>query len=218
MGGWLIRSELRRHTTRYDIGERTHKRKAHTRKGVSLFLVGVRSNACQSSGMAQLCKACVHPRRYEIDQALISGVENQTQIAERYGISQQNAQRHKAKHIAKALVQTHDKAVALLTDPDSVQNTLAVQMLAKRAHAEKLGALAEQEKDWKTALLALREWRQLVESQERIALERRIDYRDVARSDSWKRLQSLLVRWLSPVPGAVDALRAALDEYLDGNT
>jgi hypothetical protein len=54
-----------------------------------------------------LCRACKHEKRTEIDKALLSG-EAPRQVSARYGLSTTGLQRHQ-KHIAPSLIKARDK-------------------------------------------------------------------------------------------------------------
>jgi hypothetical protein len=157
----------------------------------------------------------------EINAALVAGHPSMGSIGQLHGIRTGSLVRHKRNHLPDTLI-AQETAIARATGaaPTVIAGVVVSnggihdELQSLRANAERLGQLAEAGKDFKTALLAIRELRQLVESQERIMSDRRGQAADIAQSPSWKRLQSRLVLALNGVPGAIEAMQTAIREHV----
>lgn len=53
--------------------------------------------------MTMTCKACAHPRRSDLDQALVAGTESLRNIAVEFGLSLTGLHRHAGRHVPRAL-------------------------------------------------------------------------------------------------------------------
>lgn len=174
-----------------------------------------------NGGKGRACLCCTHLYATEINAALVAGVPSMRVLAKQHGLHAGSLVRHKRNHLPDALL-AQETAIARAMGATPVvvagmvvkAGSIHDELQSLRLSAERLGQLAEDGKDYKTALLAIRELRQLVESQERILSDRRGMAADIAQSPSWKRLQSRLVDALGPVPGAIEALQAALREHV----
>jgi hypothetical protein len=108
--------------------------------------------------MPQTCKACKHPNRRAIDAALASG-ESLRSIAGRFAISDTSLCRHKEHNsasIVKAAERREERLGDNLLDEIRRMNRKAWELLGK----------AEAEGDFRGAIVALREARECVESQD----------------------------------------------------
>jgi hypothetical protein len=110
--------------------------------------------------MPRVCTICGHPKRSEIDEALLRS-DSLRNIAERYGTSATALHRHKAEHLPAHLVKA--KEVAEILDADNLIDHL------QRLRMETLDILAGAKRsgDSRTMLLAI----QRAEAQLRLAGE-----------------------------------------------
>ena len=106
--------------------------------------------------MPRTCTVCNHPGREEIERGLLAG-EPFRHIAARSGTSTGALQRHRAEHLPAVLVEAHDAAEIARSD------NLLDQVFELQARAFGILAKAEAAGDWRSALLAIRESRELVE-------------------------------------------------------
>lgn len=106
------------------------------------------------------CTVCKHPRRAEIDEALIAGGDN-ARIGKAFGPSRDAIRRH-ATHVL-AIVKKYDETTALARGGD-----LKAKMLLREDDLLRLREKAEADHDIPTAIAAIRELRQFHELQARM--------------------------------------------------
>jgi hypothetical protein len=106
--------------------------------------------------MAMPCTTCKHPRRAQIDEALVTGSESLSELSHSYGLSPAALHRHKT-HIPEALT------VAKQAREVSEATTLLerIESLIRECHG--IAARAQREKQWIAATGALREVRLCLE-------------------------------------------------------
>ena len=98
--------------------------------------------------MPRVCTVCGHPKRNEIDEALLRS-DSLRNIAERFGTSATALHRHKAEHLPVHLVKA--KKAAEVLDADSLIEHLQVL----RVETLDVLAAAKEAKDNKTLLAAV---------------------------------------------------------------
>jgi hypothetical protein len=149
------------------------------RRGV---LPGVLPRLQGTFRMPRTCTVCTHPEREGIEQALIAGAAFRD-IARQFRVSKDAVARHKAEHLGKLLAE----AEAARAD------SLLEKLQTLEAEAARLGKLAERSKDYRGALLSVRERARLLEllmrKTEGAELERRLEeLEELARSKrDWRR-------------------------------
>jgi hypothetical protein len=106
--------------------------------------------------MPQTCTLCKHPRRNDIDRALLAG-DSFRHIAAQYGTSTGALQRHKADHLPKTLLKAQAAQEVVRAD------TLLADVRTAEGRSERLYGAAEgileralEAADLKTALNAIR--------------------------------------------------------------
>ncbi len=106
--------------------------------------------------MSRTCSICTHPRREEIDKAIVAGVPFR-KIAQDFGVSRSSVDRHqKNGHIPEELAKaTKAKEVAQA-------DTLLAQVTKLKERANKILDTAEKE-GTREACMALREVRSIIE-------------------------------------------------------
>ena len=108
--------------------------------------------------MPQTCKACKHPQRREIDAALAAG-ESMRNIASRYGMSEAAVCRHKS-HTSTQIVKAAERR------EDRLGDNLVDELLRINRKAWELLAKMEAEGDHRGSVVALREVRECVSTQD----------------------------------------------------
>jgi hypothetical protein len=156
--------------------------------------------------MPQACKVCRHSKRSEIDRAILNGDASRL-IAARYGASDSSVRRHKP-HVASRIVQAHQAEVLSSAD------TLLHEVESLKRRADLLGSQAEEAKDVRTALVAVRELTRLAELQARLVGAMRDNPGSVANHPAWHRLRSELLFALQPFPEASGAVVSAIQRVL----
>jgi hypothetical protein len=106
--------------------------------------------------MARKCTVCTHPRRYEIDEALVSG-QPCAVLSARYGtIGRMALQRHRAEHLPVALVRAQGAKETVTGE------SLLAKAVSLGEEARQIGKLARKRGDLRTALNAIREQTRIV--------------------------------------------------------
>jgi hypothetical protein len=135
--------------------------------------------------MARTCTVCRSPERDAIDHALLAGASIRD-IAGQFRLSKTAVARHKAEHLGKVLAEAEAHQAARA-------DSLLEKLQALEAEAARLGKLAERSKDYRGALLSVRERARLLEllmrKTEGAELERRLEeLEELARSKrDWRR-------------------------------
>ena len=143
--------------------------------------------------MPRTCTACSHPRRDDIDRGLLEGAPLRN-IAKRFSLSAAGLVRHN-KHLSATLANSHKKVEILRADG------LMEHLSHLTADASRLKQKAEKVKDYRTALLGVREESRLLElgmrlsaeMESRASADSELDNRDV-RSLTEEQLLRLIAR------------------------
>ena len=106
--------------------------------------------------MPQTCSICKHPKRAEIDKALLKNIPMR-KIAKEYFVSESAIYRHRQRHVSKALVQ----AQAVQENIQGGNLLQQVQFLLEKTYS--LLGQAESAGDLRAALAATKEIRSTVE-------------------------------------------------------
>jgi hypothetical protein len=155
--------------------------------------------------MPRSCTVCVHPKREEIDRALVGETSNLS-VSSLFGVSESAARRHKANHLPAKLVMA--RAAEEVAQADSLLDQ--VRDLQERA----LGILdkAEGAGELRTALSAIREARGNLELLAKLLGE--LDDRpqvNISISPEWLELRTVIVGALEPHPQARESVLKALE-------
>ncbi len=155
--------------------------------------------------MPRSCTVCEHPKRDEIDRALV-GESSNLSVSSLFGVSESAARRHKANHLPETLAKSHEADEAARGD-----DLLAgVRNLQERTLAILEGA--EEGKDRRVALSAIREARSNLELLARLLGE--LNDRpqiNLTIAPEWVELRALIVGALEPHPDALRAVVGALE-------
>ena len=156
--------------------------------------------------MPRSCTVCAHPKREEIDRALVEGV-SAAEISGRYRtVGERAVRRHRSNHLPAKLVMA-EKA-AEVAEADSLLDQ--VGDLQRRALA--ILDTAEAAGELKTALSAIREARGNLELLAKLLGE--LDESPVVNlnvSPEWLELRAVIVTALEPHPEALGAVVGALE-------
>ncbi len=158
--------------------------------------------------MPGTCSVCVHPDRRTVDEAIVGRVPYRDIVRRHEGLSISAVSRHRQRHLTPALV-----VLAAEQERDHGETLLAqLQALYRRVRA--ILDAAERDGSPATALSAVREARQLLESIGRVTGELddrpQVQVVNLAASQEWQALQVLILRALAPFPEARLAVAGAL--------
>jgi hypothetical protein len=160
--------------------------------------------------MPRSCTLCEHPRREEMDKALVKDSSNLS-ISSLFGVSESAVRRHKANHLpAKLVMAQAAEEVARADDLLSQVKNLQDRALAILDAAEEAGEL-------RTALGAIREARGNLELLAKLLGE--LDERPVVNlnvSPQWLELRAVIIGALEPHPDARGAVLRALEQARSG--
>jgi hypothetical protein len=160
--------------------------------------------------MPRTCSVCKHPRKAEIDAALISD-EPYRIIAERFGTSASATYRHR-DHLPSSLLAAQEVEEVARAD------SLLDQIRDYQAHVDRLTRKAEQAGDFRTALSGLREARGYLELLAKLVGE--LDDRpqiNLNISPEWLELRAVIVGALDPHPDALQSVLGALESAENGS-
>ncbi len=153
--------------------------------------------------MPRVCKVCGHKKRAEIDEAIIRG-ESIRGIAKRYGFSPASMQRHK-EHIPPVLAKAHEAQEVVRADD------LLGKLAGLEEDARRIGQKAENKKDLRTALSAVRELSRIIELLARLRgeiQENQVTVNVLAGNPEWLMIRGRIMEALEPFP---EARRAVVD-------
>jgi hypothetical protein len=111
--------------------------------------------------MPRTCTICAHPKREEIDHALLSG-KTYREITGNFPVSKSSLERHR-NHITASLLKSRE-AEEIARGDDLVEDLRALAVEANRLKAE-----AEKSGNVRAAIAALREITRLIELRAKIA-------------------------------------------------
>lgn len=156
--------------------------------------------------MAQLCSCCNHPRRQDIDKAIVAGESNRS-IARQFDVSKDAVARHRKAHIAPKVAKAAEArervgADKLLEIMESLLSTSIGCIRDARASG-----------DNRTALTAVRETRETAKVLLEVAGE--LDNGPVVQiiqNPQYQRIEAVIMQTLEPYPEARLKLVAALRE------
>lgn len=162
--------------------------------------------------MPRACTVCIHPKRPEIDSALLAS-EPFRHIASRFDTSTAALQRHKADHIPAHVATAKDAADVAIADD------LLQQIKALRNKAISILQKAEEAGDYRTALMGIREARGCVETL--LEVEGELDRRGVVNvvvNPEWIEIRTILLAALKPYPEAAQAVAGRLQAIEEGQS
>jgi hypothetical protein len=126
--------------------------------------------------LAGKCSICEHPKRSEIDRALVTRSASMRNIAEQFGVSTTALARHKKGHIPRLVEAAHAAAGAHAATSG---RELIDELEALRGRVRAILDRAEEGGELRVALQAVRELRETIKAQAELGvaaeLERRVD-------------------------------------------
>lgn len=118
-----------------------------------------------TAAMGRNCNVCAHPEREAIDAAIAQSSIPNRRIGMQYGFSEKSIRRHAGSHVSRSLVAADHARHATRAD------AILSQILQFQAKAAELGEKAEKNRDYRTALLGIREVRGYLELLTKVGLE-----------------------------------------------
>lgn len=157
--------------------------------------------------MARPCTICTHPRRTEIDQALVAGITSNTAIATKFDVIETSLRRHRENHLPAKLAQAQEAhEVAQADDLLGQVRSLQERTLVILQTAEQAGEL-------RTALAAIGQARGNLELLARLLGElhdQEVKVAVLVTSPDWLRVRGAILTALDPHPAARQAVVEAL--------
>ena len=161
--------------------------------------------------MPRSCTICEHPEGEAIDSALVGDASNRS-IASLFDVSEASVRRHKANHLPAKLLMAQKAAEVVQAD------NLLEQLRDLQQSTLKILAEAEQAKQYRTALGAIREARGNLELLAKLLGE--LDDRptvNVLISPEWLELRTVIVGALEPYTDARGAVLRAIEGAGNGS-
>ena len=161
--------------------------------------------------MPRSCTICEHPEREAVDRPLVGETSNSS-IASLYDVSEASVRRHKANHLPAKLVMA-EKAAEVLQADNLLEQLRDLQQSTLNILAE-----AEQAKQYRTALSAIREARGNLELLAKLLGE--LDDRpqvNVLISPEWLELRAVIVGALESYSEARGAVLKAIEGAGNGS-
>ena len=116
--------------------------------------------------MSRRCTVCQHPRRKEIDKAILTGNETLWEMAKRFSLSKQALHRHKANGHTSQLV-----AKALDAKDVAMADSLLVQIKHLVEEAKSILEMAKENGDLRIACMAIGQMRAVLETLAKVSGE-----------------------------------------------
>jgi hypothetical protein len=161
--------------------------------------------------MPRSCTVCEHPEREAIDRVLVGDASNRS-VASLYDVSEAAIRRHKANHLPAKLVMAEKAAEVVQAD------NLLEQVRDLHQSTLNILAEAEQSKQYRTALSAIREARGNLELLAKLLGE--LDDGptvNVLVSPEWLELRAVIVTALEPYTDARGAVLRAIEGASNGS-
>ncbi len=153
--------------------------------------------------MPRTCTVCAHPDNHAVDLELVNRAPYRT-VAHRYAVSTDALKRHLREHVPQVLVKGREAEEAARADD------LLAELRSEKADIQRLKGLAEEEADYRAALLAVDKALKALELQARVA--QLIDKPTEVNLLIAHNVQTAIVRALDPYPQARIAVADALAE------
>jgi hypothetical protein len=142
--------------------------------------------------MSRPCSICIHKDRADIEEAFLAG-NSYRNIAERFSLSSAGIHRHK-KHIVETLALSQEARDMVRADG------LLLQVQDLQARTRNILDAAEDAKDLRTALVAIREARRNAELLAKLTGELQQEGTLVLVAPQWIQLRSIILNTLKPYP------------------
>jgi hypothetical protein len=160
--------------------------------------------------MPRPCTICAHPEHHAINVALVNR-DPYRNITQHYGVSKYALTRHAKEHLPELLARAKDAVE--IAEADTLLDR--VEGLYKRTEA--ILEAAEEDKEYSTALAAIRECRGNLELLGRVTKElESAPTLNLHLNPEWLELRALIVRAVEPFPEARDSILRALEGASNG--
>lgn len=153
--------------------------------------------------MPPLCTICTHPKRKEVEKAIVAG-ESSRSIAKRFGSSSAAVLRHKNNHIAEHLEKAQE--VKEVAQADS----LLEEISNLRSRVVTVLDETERVRDWQTFLKAHKELRSYLELFAKLEGRLQSNQVNILVQPVWIEVKAVIMSALKPYPQAAAAVVEAL--------
>jgi hypothetical protein len=156
----------------------------------------------------QPCTICEHPKRREIDRALVVPTANIHKISQEFAVSYDSLYRHHHNHLPEKV----RKSAVLKEIREADRNVRVVDALLGKA--VKILQDAEASGDLRTALNAIRTALEVVRTLAELTGELQAGPQvQIVNSPQWVELRAIILQTLEPFPEARIRLAERLQEY-----
>lgn len=161
--------------------------------------------------MARLCTICIHPKRREIDAAIVAH-DSRAVIARRFHVVENAVRNHKEQHLSSAL-----RAAINGRELQHSDNLISrLRELVAEAHAALVAA--KDGDDWELVLKAVQRMEKQIELEARLlgtidgggAGAATTTVNVLVASSEWAQLRAVILAALEPYPDALRALSNSL--------
>ena len=164
--------------------------------------------------MSARCAACTHPKRDELDSAIVAG-QTLRAIGKQYGMSASAVLRHRDRHLSPALA-----AMAARREEEAASGLVAqVRQLVRRA--DELYTAAAKDGRSSAALAALKEMRGSLELLGKATGELKdaspVTVISVQASEEWQQIRAVILSTLMAYPEARQAVAGRLLQLNERN-
>jgi hypothetical protein len=159
--------------------------------------------------MPRTCSICRHPRKGDINQALVDGGTYRS-ISKEFDVSPPALLRHKKDHLPASLVRAREAREAASAD------ALLADVCKLKRQAGRILRQSQRDGDRRTSLAAIRELRGVIELLGKLAGElREVPTVNVLVSSQYLELRQTITTTLAPYPEARAAAARALKDLPD---
>lgn len=166
--------------------------------------------------MARTCTVCSHPKRPEIDRALLAGEESNRRIASQYDVSERAIREHKKNHLAERLA----KAAERNAEAD-VRTAIDVVAQLRTINGAAVSILTEarKAKDGDLALKAIDRIQRQLELQAKLIGDLSDgSVTNITINGEWVAIRAVVVEALRPYPDAAVAVAERLSVIEGGKS
>ncbi len=162
--------------------------------------------------MARKCSICSHPEQDAINERLVAGEAN-TKLSSEFVVSEAALRRHKEKHLPERLLRARE--VEEISDADR----LKTELQSVKADVRRLADRAEEEGDYRTALMGCDKALKALELQGKLLqlIETTRPQVNIHLSPEWLELRGLIVAAVEPHPEARESILRALEGASNGS-
>jgi signal transduction protein with GAF and PtsI domain len=160
--------------------------------------------------MPRPCTICSHEASWQIDLDLVRRVAYRT-VAHHHGVSVDALKRHVKEHLPERLLRSQE--VQDVADADLIKRELE----SEKADISRLKSKAEEDQDYRTALMACDKGLKALELQAKLAqLIAEGATVNLYSNPQWVEIRGVIVQALSPFPEARNAVLRGLEKVNGG--